>query len=100
IAVAHVLQTKGLVAKTLRSVVLFPQMISMVAVAVMWMFIFNPQYGLITSFLKGLGLDGTGKGLFAPLIGSERLSHINLVHTWLGEPKTALSSVGVALIWY
>jgi N-acetylglucosamine transport system permease protein len=81
VAVAHGLQTKSRVAKTLRSVVLFPQMISMVAIAVLWMFIFNPQFGLVTTFLKGVGLD-------------------SLVHTWLGEPKTALGSVGVAFIWY
>jgi N-acetylglucosamine transport system permease protein len=81
IAVAHGLQTKSWIAKTLRSVVLFPQMISMVAVAVLWMFIFNPQFGLVTSFMKAVGLDG-------------------LVHTWLGESKTALPTVGVAFVWY
>ncbi|MFI5387104.1 MAG: carbohydrate ABC transporter permease, partial [Fimbriimonadales bacterium] len=61
--------------------VLFPQMISLVAVAVLWMFIFNPQFGLVTSLLKAIGLGGW-------------------VHTWLGEPGTALPSVGVAFAWY
>ncbi len=81
IAVAHGLQGRGWVPKTLRSVVLFPQMISLVAVAVLWMFIFNPQFGLVTSFLNAVGLRGW-------------------VHTWLGEPGTALPSVGVAFTWY
>lgn len=81
VAVAHGLQAKGHVSKVLRSVVLFPQMISLVAVAVLWMFIFNPQFGLVTTFMNAVGLGGW-------------------VHTWLGEPGTALPSVGVAFIWY
>jgi N-acetylglucosamine transport system permease protein len=81
VAIAHGLQGGGKLSRTLRSVVLFPQMISLVAVAVLWMFIFNPQFGLVTSFLKFAGLGGW-------------------VHTWLGEPKTALGSVGVAFAWY
>jgi len=81
VGIAHGLQGRGIVAKTLRSVVLFPQMISLVAVAVLWMFVFNPQFGLVTSLLEAVGL---GK----------------LTHTWLGEPATALPSVGVAFAWY
>lgn len=81
IAVAHGLQGTGRTSRTLRSVVLFPQMISLVAVAVLWMFVYNPQFGLVTSFLNAVGLKG-------------------LVHTWLGEPSTALPSVGVAFGWY
>lgn len=81
VAVAHGLQGTGRVSKTLRSVVLFPQMISLVAVATLWMFIFNPRFGILTSFLNGVGLNGW-------------------VHTWLGESKTAFGSVGIAFGWY
>jgi N-acetylglucosamine transport system permease protein len=81
VGVAHGLQSKGVIAKALRSVVLFPQMISLVAVAILWMFIFNPQFGLVSTFLNSVGLSGW-------------------VHTWLGEAKTAFPSVGAAFIWY
>lgn len=81
VAVAHGLQGKGMIARTLKSVVLFPQMMSLVAVAIMWMFIFNPQVGILTAAMKAMGMNG-------------------LVHTWLGEPRTAFTSVGAAFVWY
>lgn len=81
VALAHGLQGSGKVARTLRGIILFPQIISLVVVAVLWMFLFNPGFGLLTSGLKAIGLGG-------------------LVHTWLGEPQTALGSVGVAFVWY
>ncbi|MHB8635512.1 MAG: carbohydrate ABC transporter permease [Fimbriimonadaceae bacterium] len=81
VALAHGLQGSGKVARTLRGIILFPQIISLVVVAVLWMFLFNPGFGLLTSGLKAIGLGGW-------------------VHTWLGEPKTALGSVGVAFVWY
>lgn len=81
VAIAHGLQGSGRLAKMLRSVVLFPQMMSLVAVAILWMFIFNPKSGLVTPFLEAIGLK-------------------SWVHTWLGEPTTALPSVGVAFVWY
>lgn len=79
--VAHAIQARGRMASLVRSIVLFPQMTSLVVVAVLWMFVFNPQFGLLTSLLKAVGLGGW-------------------VHTWLGESKTALGSVGVAFVWY
>ena len=81
VALAHGLQGAGKVARTLRGIILFPQIISLVVVAVLWMFLFNPGFGLLTSGLKAIGLGGW-------------------VHTWIGEPKTALGSVGVAFVWY
>ena len=66
-------------AKTLRGIVLFPQMVSMVVVAVLWQFILNPE-GLLNSGLRGIGLG-------------------SLTRTWLGDSSWALPSVGVAFIW-
>ncbi len=80
VALAHALKGGGPAAKLLRSVYLFPQVISLVAVAVMWSFIFNPQ-GLLNGGLNELKLK-------------------NLTQTWLGDPKFALISVGVAFIWF
>ena len=81
VALAHGLQGSGKVARTLRGIILFPQIISLVVVAILWMFLFNPGFGLLTSGLNAIGLRGW-------------------VHTWLGESKTALGSVGVAFVWY
>jgi N-acetylglucosamine transport system permease protein len=81
IAVAHALQAPGKLSKTLRSFVLVPQMLSLVVVAILWQFIYNPSFGLVTSGLKFLGLG-------------------SLVHTWLGETKTALPAVGISFIWW
>ncbi|MGV3613688.1 MAG: carbohydrate ABC transporter permease [Fimbriimonas sp.] len=79
VAVAHALRMKGRLAKTLRGIVLFPQMVSMVVVAVLWQFILNPE-GLLNSGLRGIGLG-------------------SLTRTWLGDSSWALPSVGVAFIW-
>jgi N-acetylglucosamine transport system permease protein len=79
LAVAHGIAGQGALSRTLRGVVLFPQMVSIVAVAVLWQFILNPNFGLLTSGLKGLGYQHPP--------------------TWLGESATALPSVGMAFIW-
>lgn len=79
VAVAHGLRMKGRTAKVLRGVILFPQMISLVVVAVLWQFILNPE-GLLNASLRAAGLGG-------------------LTRTWLGDSAWALPSVGVAFIW-
>jgi len=81
VALAHAMQGRGTLGKMLRSVILLPQMVSLVVVAIMWTFIFNPQFGLLTNAMNAVGLSG-------------------LTHTWLGDPKTALPSVGTAFAWY
>lgn len=80
VAIAHGMRGGSKTARVLRGVYLFPQVISLVAVAVLWQFIFNPQ-GLLNGGLRQIGL---GK----------------LAQTWLGDPKFALPAVGVAFVWY
>lgn len=81
VALAHGLQGKTRTVRTLRGIILFPQIISVVVVATLWMFLYNPGFGLLTSGMKAIGLGGW-------------------VHTWIGEPQTALGAVGVAFVWY
>lgn len=81
LSIAHALQASGKMGKSLRAVVLFPQMISLVVVAVLWMFLYNPQFGLVNSGLKAVGLGG-------------------ITRAWLGDRTTAFGSVGVAFVWY
>ena len=67
--------------KTYRAVYLFPNMISVVAVAVLWSFVYNPQFGVLNLLVDKLGLNAPSNG-------------------WLGEPKTALLCIVVTSIWY
>ena len=78
---AHTMTGTGPIQKLLRSVYLFPQVISLVVVAVLWEFIYDPAFGLLTSGLKAIHLD-------------------RLVHTWLGDAHTALWCVMASFLWY
>jgi N-acetylglucosamine transport system permease protein len=75
------MQSKGRISKAIRSIVLFPQVISLVVVAILWMFLLNPEFGLINGTLRSIGLGAIAK-------------------PWLGQSPTALPAVGVAFLWY
>lgn len=64
----------------LRSLVLLPWVLPGVVAAILWRFMFDPQLGLINSFLMRLGVIDHGIG-------------------WLAEPATALPAVIVAAFW-
>lgn len=81
IAVALLMQQRGKLSRVLKSSILIPQMISLVVVAVMWQFLYNPNFGPFTSAMKLVGLK-------------------DHVPTWLGDPHWALPSVILAFIWY
>lgn len=80
--IAHALQGKSRLVRALRSVYLFPQVISLVVVAVLWTFIYNPNYGLLNAALRSLGMKGLG------------------TTAWLGVPSVALGAVAIAFIWH
>jgi len=63
-----------------RTVFFFPYVLSMVVVSVLWMFIYNPTFGILNSFLKTIGME-------------------KLTRAWLGEPSTALICVSITMIW-
>ena len=63
-----------------RVVFLFPNVMAIVVVTVLWSFIFNPSFGILNALLGLLGL-----GRFC--------------HAWLGEPGTALYSLMVIQVW-
>jgi len=63
-----------------RTVFLFPNIMSAVATAVLWSFIFNPSFGIVNGLLRSLKLE-------------------HLTHAWLGEPGTALPVVILVHIW-
>ncbi|MBS1707798.1 MAG: sugar ABC transporter permease [Armatimonadetes bacterium] len=78
---AHALQENTRLARFVRGVFLFPQVVSVVAVAVMWQFLYAPNGGLINGFLRAVGLGGMAK-------------------SWLGDTTWALPAVGVAWVWF
>lgn len=63
-----------------RTVFLFPNIMSAVATAVLWSFIFNPSFGIVNGLLRSLRLE-------------------QFTHAWLGEPSTALPVVILVHIW-
>ena len=67
--------------QTYRAIYLFPNVISIVAVAALWSFIYHPTFGILNALLKSVGLERLATG-------------------WLGEPKTALPCIIATSIWY
>ncbi|MEV0133436.1 sugar ABC transporter permease [Dactylosporangium sp. NPDC050688] len=58
----------------------FPQLLSLVVVAVLWQFVYNPTNGLLNGALRAIGLGG-------------------LARSWLGDPQLALPAVMAVLVW-
>lgn len=61
-----------------RAIYFVPAITTIVAVSLVWVYIFDPQAGLLNALLGALGLPK---------------------HSWLGEPQTALYSVMVVAVW-
>ena len=81
LAAAHALNHPGRLTRTVRGLILFPQVVSIVAVAVMWAFMFDPrpEVGLVNGALRLVGIKGP---------------------TWLGDPHTALPAVAMTFVWH
>jgi raffinose/stachyose/melibiose transport system permease protein len=65
----------------LRVVFFFPTILSSVSVGIIWTFLYDPNYGSITSFFKALGLEA-----YAPL--------------WLGNERITLYSIALTQVWF
>lgn len=63
-----------------RSVYFIPTVISMTVVCLLFEFVYNPQMGLLNSFLEAVGLDG-------------------FTRVWLGSKKTAMYAVIAVSQW-
>jgi len=74
-----ILTTKIRGRKVLRAILFFPAILSPVAVAILWGFIYNRQWGLLNNFLGVIGLE-------------------SLQRTW-GAPDTLFWSILVAYVW-
>lgn len=63
-----------------RVVVFAPVVLSVLVASLVWRFIFNPTWGLLNTFLRGIGLD-------------------QLAIPWLGDSRTAMFAVVIAAVW-
>lgn len=63
-----------------RTVLYFPNLVSMTVVGIIWSFVFHPTMGLLTSLMKKIGLG-------------------QFVLPWAGDSRTALWCIAVALVW-
>ena len=64
--------------KLYRTILYLPAVTSLVAIGIVWVWLFDPQYGLINQLLRGIGLEG-------PL--------------WLAEPDMALIALVITAAW-
>ena len=78
VSLALVLYKKPRGWKFVRTTYMIPNIISNAAVGMIFLNIFNPQYGVVNSILRAVGLD-------------------SLTHNWLNESGTAFPSV--TLVW-
>ncbi|MEG0901941.1 MAG: sugar ABC transporter permease [Clostridia bacterium] len=77
-ALALMLRRKSHANVFFRTLIFTPRVSSMVAISVVWLFIYNPQYGFLNTVLGMLGI--------APV-------------RWLNEPSSALPAIAAIAIW-
>lgn len=63
-----------------RLVFFFPNVLSMVVIGVLFTYIYDPSIGILNSFFGMLGID-------------------SLQLAWLGDPKTVLWALAMAMVW-
>ena len=80
LALAMLLNGKVRGKPVLRLIFYTPCVLPLVAIASIWGWLYNPQYGAINTFLRLIGLD-------------------SLAQPWLGQDSTALAAVMVPAIW-
>lgn len=78
IFVAMLLNNKMRGMNLFRTIYYLPAVVSGVAVSVVWLWVYNPEYGVLNSFLKVLGIQGPG---------------------WVYEEEWALISLIIMSLW-
>lgn len=75
-----VAKSKRKIHKGFRIIYFIPYVMSISVVSVLWMFIYNPSFGLLNEFLNKIGLE-------------------KLTHVWLGEESVIMGALTVPLVW-
>lgn len=63
-----------------RTLIYLPSVLAPIAVATMWRWMYDPNYGIVNSLLNAIGTN-------------------SLVHNWLADPNTVLLAVFIASAW-
>ncbi len=80
LAIAVSLHQKWFVGRDwVRGIYFLPNVTSLVAVAFVWQWMLNPEYGLVNAALRNAGLEGQG---------------------WLSDPKLAMPCVAAVGVWH
>jgi multiple sugar transport system permease protein len=83
-----------------RTVYFLPVVTSLVAVAIVWKWIYHPRLGLLNSFVSAIGLNPLmwleePKGVFSLLAGKLGLT----LPSWMGGPSLALVALTITNLW-
>ena len=83
-----------------RTIYFLPVVTSMVAVAIVWKWIFHPRLGLLNSFLDSLGIHPLQwleepEGVFSMMAGHAGLS----LPAWMAGPSLALVAIVLTNLW-
>jgi N-acetylglucosamine transport system permease protein len=89
VGIAHAMQGENKVTKVLRGVYLFPNIMSLVVVAILWEFVYHPRIGLLNSLMTFLGKSATHT-VGAPVVEA----------SILGSPTKALPAVIITFVWF
>lgn len=80
LAIAMALHQKWFRGRTwMRAIYFLPNVTSLAAVAFVWEWLLNPEYGLINAALRGMGLQALG---------------------WLSDPTLAMPTVAAVSVWH
>ncbi len=78
LAMALLLDQKLRLIKLYRTIFYLPAVTSLVAIGIVWVWMFDPQYGLINQALRGIGVEGPH---------------------WLADPRLALVALVITAAW-
>lgn len=79
LAISLILVSKIKGADLLRKIYLIPMLLSSVAIAQLWIKIYNPANGILNSILRGIGIDNPP--------------------AWLAEPSIVLYAIFIPILW-
>jgi len=78
---AYVIYSKIKGAEFFKIAFFLPRLLSIIVVGFLWKMMLNPNNGIVNVFLKNVGLS-------------------DWTMPWLGDPRTALSSIATANVWF
>lgn len=82
--------------KFFKTVLFTPYVVSVVGIAILWTFIYDPNWGLLNSVLTFIA-DPAVKALHA--LGLTRLTGYEVNVVWLGSRWTAIGSLIAVMVW-